>query len=407
VVFLVRSFGFPEGMAATNRVRLLARALTGLGADVSVICARVSERPDEVRNPSAKGLVDGIAFLYTPGTTTRSHSFVVRRIREFRGYVLAIVELGRRKAEGRLDCVFLADGGCEGWHPSVSLLLIWLRLLGVPVITELNEYPRMQPWLPNWLSRHLSYLAGVDGAVAISGWLARWAAREAQRIGRRVDVVEIPIVVDACEGGDFLPVHEPSSSFVYAASNEYSDDLAFVFCAMHRVWCRYPEACLTVTGMRAERALEVARRESVVDAVEKGSVRILGYVDRPTLLSTYREAIGLLIPLRDDLRSRARFPTKLGEYLASGRPVITSSVGEIERFLEDGVTAFVAAPDDLAAFADKMIETLEDRARATRIGAAGRRVAVERFSYAPLGVRLAELIQRVCDHRPRPSGPES
>ncbi|MEI6727334.1 MAG: hypothetical protein WCN81_14075, partial [Actinomycetes bacterium] len=48
VVFLIRAFGFPQGMAATNRVRLLARGLIEHGVDARVICMRVSERTGQV-----------------------------------------------------------------------------------------------------------------------------------------------------------------------------------------------------------------------------------------------------------------------------------------------------------------------------------------------------------------------
>lgn len=395
VVFIIRSFGFPEGMAATNRVRLLGRALTEQGVDVRVICMRVSERPGEVRNHQVAGTADGVSFIYTPGSTVRSDSFMVRRWREARGYVRALLELYRLKARGSLDCVFLADGGSEKWYPSVYLLLRWLQHLGVPVITELNELPRMQAWLPTRLSGRLSHLAAVDGAVAISGWLSEWAAGEARRIGRRVDIVEIPIVVDTQEQ---VIASRPDNGqlFVYSASNAYMRDLAFVFRSMRMVWERFPEAELMVTGMRPRSVALVVDGENVRHAVDDGRLRIRGYLERSALLAAYQKAAALLIPLHDDLRSRARFPSKVGEYLASGRPVVTTRVGEIERFLQDGDTAYIAAADDVAAFSDKMVAVLDDAQRAAAIGAAGRRAAEELFDYRSQGSRFTDLIVRVC-----------
>jgi glycosyltransferase involved in cell wall biosynthesis len=249
----------------------------------------------------------------------------------------------------------------------------------------------MQTWLPDGTS----FLAGVDGAVAISTWLSEWATGEARRIHRRVDVVEIPIVVDTGEQVVRSPVGD-ERLFVYSASNEYMHDLAFVFRAMRRVWERFPEARLMVTGMHPQRAAAVASGEGILSAVDDGRVKICGFLERPDLLSAYQQAAALLIPLHNDVRSRARFPSKIGEYLASGRPVVTCRVGEIERFLRDGETAYVAAADDVAAFSDRMVEVLDDVPRAAEIGAAGRRVAEERFSYGPQGLRLGQLLERVC-----------
>ena len=39
------------------------------------------------------------------------------------------------------------------------------------------------------------------------------------------------------------------------------------------------------------------------------------------------------------------FPTKLGEYLATGNTVVVTNVGEIGEFLHDKVNAFVSDPD--------------------------------------------------------------
>ena len=148
--------------------------------------------------------------------------------------------------------------------------------------------------------------------------------------------------------------------------------------------------------MRPESVALVVEGEGVQHAVDDGRLRICGYLERSALLAAYQHAAALLIPLQDDLRSRARFPSKVGEYLASGRPVVTTRVGEVERFLRDGDTAYIAVPDDIAAFSDKMAAVLEDPARADLIGASGRRRAEEMFSYVPQGIRLKRLIERVC-----------
>jgi glycosyltransferase involved in cell wall biosynthesis len=79
--------------------------------------------------------------------------------------------------------------------------------------------------------------------------------------------------------------------------------------------------------------------------------------------------------------SRARMPNKLAEYLASGRPVITSAVGDLLDFLADGVNAYIGKPGDERDFADNMISVLEDPKRATHIGGAGQRTCIDRLDY--------------------------
>ena len=110
----------------------------------------------------------------------------------------------------------------------------------------------------------------------------------------------------------------------------------------------------------------------------------------------YADAVALLIPLFDDLRSQARFPTKIGEYLASARPVVTTAVGEIERFFTDSKTACISPPGDPDAFADRLLAVLDDPDLASRIGVAGRRLAEERFEYSRQGPALRAFLDDVC-----------
>jgi glycosyltransferase involved in cell wall biosynthesis len=392
LVFLVRSFGFPNGMAATNRVRLLGRALIEQGVDVSVVCMRVSERPGEVRNTAVSGVADGMAFRYATGSTTRSTSFTERRWRELRGYASTVMELWRRRRAGALDCVYLAALP-EMWQPGVWLQLRWLRRIGVPVIVELNELPSETPRLPQGLSRHVSHLDGADGAVAISAWLRDWVVTEASRIGRRVAVVEVPIVVDPAE-------HRPAASpanppmLVYSASNEYGRAVTFILRALATVWQKHPSCELTVTGMRPATVAGLLAAEGLRE--DDPRVRAVGYLERDRLLQSYGSASALLIPLFDDLRSRARFPTKIGEYLTSSRPVVTTAVGEVERFLTDGETACISPPGDPEGFAKNVIALLDDPALAGSIGAQGRRLAVERFDYSLQGPPLRAFLDGLC-----------
>jgi len=69
-----------------------------------------------------------------------------------------------------------------------------------------------------------------------------------------------------------------------------------------------------------------------------------------------------------------------------------TAVGDIPSYLEDGKTAFMAAPGDADAFAGKLAEALEDLALSRRIGEAGREVAVAKFGHAVHAKRLHDFL---------------
>ncbi len=353
---------------------------------------RVTEDPGRVVNGQTRGCRCGIRFLYAPGTTIRSASFAARRLREAVGYGRVMFELVRMRSAGRLDCVVFPDSVLK-WHPTQWMLRELLTIMGIPVAIQLDETPGPTCTMRT-ASRLQSHLRRVDGVVAISDWLAEWTRREAVRIAQPVEVLKIPIIVDVREHKP-KPYPRDSRSVVYAASTDYGRDAMFIFRAMRMIWSERPGPRLVVTGMDPGRVDVLANVAGAADDLHEGRILALGYLPRDRLLAEYDKAAALLIPLHDDARSRARFPSKVGEYLAAARPVVTTDVGEVSTYLTDGETAFVASALDVGAFAAKISEVLSDPDRAARVGSAGRHVAEMSFDYALYGRPLRAFIDRL------------
>lgn len=88
----------------------------------------------------------------------------------------------------------------------------------------------------------------------------------------------------------------------------------------------------------------------------------------------------LALPRPDSRQAQGGFPTKLGEYLASGKPVCVTKVGEIPMYLQDKVTAFFAEPGSIESFASSLKTALTNRRLAIKVGKNGRRVAETVFN---------------------------
>lgn len=104
----------------------------------------------------------------------------------------------------------------------------------------------------------------------------------------------------------------------------------------------------------------------------------VGGKDIPSYLGNAK-AIMLIRP--DIPQTKACFPTKLGEYIASGTPVVTSPVGEVPDYLKDHGSCFFAdydRPDIAARCLDEIFSSAED---AIRIGAQARQIAFASFHY--------------------------
>ena len=102
----------------------------------------------------------------------------------------------------------------------------------------------------------------------------------------------------------------------------------------------------------------------------------------------------LVLSRPDNIQAAYGFPTKLGEYLMTGNPVVVTRVGELDNFLEDGKSCLFAKPGDAQHFAKKLKWTLENPAEAKEIGAKGKQVAEVSFNYKIEGKKIAEVITR-------------
>jgi glycosyltransferase involved in cell wall biosynthesis len=106
-----------------------------------------------------------------------------------------------------------------------------------------------------------------------------------------------------------------------------------------------------------------------------------GRVSRHEMPRFLCNAAVLALARPTSLQSEGGFPTKLGEYLSTGNPVVVTKVGDIPSYLTDGVNAFMSEPDDPHLFAEKLDEALSDPGRAKEMGLRGRQVAITHFDY--------------------------
>lgn len=74
-------------------------------------------------------------------------------------------------------------------------------------------------------------------------------------------------------------------------------------------------------------------------------------------------------------------PTKLFEYMASGRPIVASALGQVRDVLSDGESALLVPPDDIAALANGIARLLGDPSLGERLASCAQTVVRQRFTW--------------------------
>jgi glycosyltransferase involved in cell wall biosynthesis len=133
-------------------------------------------------------------------------------------------------------------------------------------------------------------------------------------------------------------------------------------------------------------------------------IGFLGLTERVFWMNEYhRDAIPelmcnaelLVLPRPNSRQSQGGFPTKLGEYLATGKPVCATKVGELPCYLTDELNVFFAEPDSEISFANAMSRALMDMNKAKTVGENGRKVAHESFSASSQAKILYEFLSNL------------
>lgn len=187
---------------------------------------------------------------------------------------------------------------------------------------------------------------------------------------------------------DSVTYNKPYIGFTGTMSNQ-KDGVDVLIKAFIKIAAKYPDLHLYLAGFWH---YDVPAQDKLIE--ESGvfnRIHRLGVLEREQIPPFVCNARVLALSRPDSHQAQGGFPTKLGEYLASGNPVCVTKVGEIPDYLEDNVSAFMAEPGSVTSFAEALDRAMGENAMS--VGTMGRRVAEENFNVAVQARRLSEFLK--------------
>jgi glycosyltransferase involved in cell wall biosynthesis len=270
------------------------------------------------------------------------------------------------------------------------------RIFSLSLIQEKSEYPFVlnKISLPGKLYARF-YTSCIykmfDAIIAMTRPLEAYFQLKKRKTAK---IIHIPMTVESSRFIKKQGAAPQSGRYIaycgYLGGNK--DGVPILIRAFHIISAKQKDVNLVIIGdspgtCDLEQLKELAKSLNLQDRVI-----FTGRISRDEMPAYLCNASALALARPSSLQSEGGFPTKLGEYLSTGNPVVVTRVGEIPSYLKDGYDAFLSDPDSPEAFAEKLDYVLSNSDAARDVGLRGRDTAVRNFDYQVQSGRLAEFL---------------
>jgi len=134
-------------------------------------------------------------------------------------------------------------------------------------------------------------------------------------------------------------------------------------------------------------------RRMVEDFGLKNKIIFTGAVSHDEIPLYIGAASVCVAPFKDTNVSRCKSPLKIVEYMASGKAIVASNVGEVCRML--GGVGMLTAPGDYQGLAVKVVALLNDSNLRCNLGMAARKRAEYKYNWAHTARNLLEAYNKI------------
>jgi glycosyltransferase involved in cell wall biosynthesis len=320
--------------------------------------------------------------------------------------------IDKLKCEGGVDVVI----GYSMYQIGMSRIMAHCKSAGIPLVNDVVEWcgpdsfaaGRLNPLYWDSVRAFRTLLPRSDGIIAISSFLERWFG------AKRIPTLRVPAIIDTKVGdaavvdtavtdatkarvGKDIARATPNEPFVltYLGNMIDRDGPMLMIDAVRRVAAGGHEVVFNVVGRTARiRSAQRAKAVAESDPLLRDRVRFWGGVADEDVQRHLHASDALIFTRLSSRASQAAFPTRLPEYLVTGRPVIASDVSDIGEYLIDGKEALIIEPDSSASLAKAIVRLMELPDRGRAIGLAGRAKCAACFDY---GARVEEIVEFLRD----------
>lgn len=362
---------YQPSTAGTNHLLAYVKGLAELDVHVKVFYLYPDDKESQI--PSEKSI---------------EHIFLWKKHRLFRDkYICSLLSL--------ISFLNKRDKSIPNYVVGTSMFLPFICGKRYTTYHERTEHPEVSGTISGIVGKYLfnNYLKAIkkiDGLFVISNNLRQCFIDDYGLEPQKVHVVNMVVDAERFKG---LNKQESDRYIAYCgtASNNKDgvDQLIKSFALTSKV---HQDVKLWIIGKTPDSGQEFGNKNLVKELGIENKVVFTGIIPAEQIPQVLMNAEVLALDRPDNLQAKHGFPTKLGEYLLTGNPVVVTTVGDIPGFLKDGESAIFAKPDDPESFSSKLSWALSHKDEGRSIGERGKEVALKEFNYLIESKKIAKVI---------------
>ena len=398
-IICIREFNpFYESGASASRCAGLLEGLMAYGAQIELVITGGFQSPHEKKKNGVveESLHINISYLHS----YRHYNIWLRRI-----YVYVLAYYFQMLKNIRLKRVFQSDFDLLWLANDNSVFQSFLKnkkYLQKPSFVELNEFNDLHLHglkLGNmfqyriYARNNVIFLKAIKEINLVAVMTKTLKDHYQQLANPKAHFLHLPMTVNinrfkelqSCPKGLKKPYIAYTGTF-----NNQKDGVDILIKAFAKLADQYKEYTLYLAGfyhydmsVNDQLVKDLGFEDRIVNVGALKKDEVPGFLQHASLLAMARP---------DSRQAKGGFPTKLGEYLATGNPVCVTKVGEIDDYLVDNKSAYLAHPGNVDSFSEAMERALSNPVSARVVGSNGKRIAETIFDTNVQGKRLLEFL---------------
>lgn len=384
-MIVLGGFEYPRGMAGTKRVQLFIDYLQSKNANVQVLTignvgdvksgnpVRGTFKKTPYRNIGAGYNSTGIYYLMFP--------FILL-------YLFFFFLYSKKNKSKNLLYIYNSVAADN------FLVILFARLTGYKVIIDIVEDYGLS--LENNSLLHTLKIKSTvffenkisifaDAVIVLSSYLEKLFR---EKSNGKIPIISIPVSTVISTKIKSSAVFQSPISICYSGSFGNKDGLITLIEAFKIFNEKFPSSVLLLSG-------KGSNAEKIISNAAHNKIKYTGYLNDTEYANFINSADILCMTRVNSKYANAGFPFKLGEYLATGNPVIATDVSDVSLYLENYKDCIIVKPEN----SDEIVSALEfysaNPQKAFEVGKNGREKAKKYFNYETNGEKLLNLMEQI------------